>query len=160
MNLYIMRHGEASWDTQIDSERLLTDVGEQQAAAVGKFFIDTKVCVDLVIVSPYKRAQQTANKVLAKFPLVTRIESSNITPEASVTLAQECVEAAGVKNILLISHLPLVANLAGYLTADDNASCGQHWSPATLALLAGDYFLPSCMTMQWIKSPSELVDNL
>ena len=160
MNLYIMRHGEASWDTRIDSERSLTEFGEQQAEAVGKYLSHTNVSIDLVIVSPYTRAQQTANKVLAQFPLVKRIASSSVNPESSVTVAQESLEVAGDKNILLISHLPLVANLTGYLTADDSASVGQHWSPATLACLAGDGFLPSCMTIQWIKSPSELGDTL
>jgi phosphohistidine phosphatase len=160
MNLYIMRHGESSWDTQIDSERSLTDFGQQQATAVGQYLSEANISVDLVMVSPYKRAQQTANKVLDKFPLVKTIESSNFTPESSVAVAQESVEAAGDKNILLISHLPLVANLAGYLTADDSASRGQHWSPATIACLRGDDFLPGCMIVQWIKSPNELVEKL
>lgn len=160
MNLYIMRHGEASWDAQIDSERSLTDFGQQQATAVGQYLGEANISFDLVMVSPYKRAQQTASNVLNKFPSVNRVESSNITPESSVAMAQESIEASGYKNILLISHLPLVANLTGYLTAEDRASRGQHWSPATLAYLKGDYFLPGCMTVQWVKSPNELVEKL
>jgi len=160
MKLVIRRHGEASWDTTLDRQRPLTEVGVQQASAVGYYLSAVGISVDLVIVSPYLRAQQTANSVLAKYPLVKRIESNTITPESSVALAQESIEAEVDKNILLISHLPLVANLTALLSADDSFSSGQCWSPATIACLAGDDFLPSCMTIKWIKSPSELMESL
>jgi phosphohistidine phosphatase len=160
MNLYIMRHGEASWDTKIDSERSLTGIGEQQAIAVGEYLNRADITFALAVVSPYERAQQTAHNVLKQFPLVKRIESTNITPESSIVIAQETIAALGVSNTLLISHLPLVASLTGYLTADGVASDGQHWSPATIVCLSGDNFLPGCMKVQWIKSPSELADNL
>ncbi|MFT6310322.1 MAG: phosphohistidine phosphatase [Porticoccus sp.] len=160
MNLYIMRHGEANWDAKIDSERSLTSIGEQQAITIGEYLNRADITFDLAVVSPYKRAQQTANNVLKQFPSVKRIESTDITPESPIFIAQESLDALGETNVLLISHLPLVASLTGYLTAADVASDGQCWTPATIAYLTGDNFLPGCMKVQWIKSPSELADNL
>ena len=75
--------------------------------------------IDLVIVSPYVRAQQTYAEV-AKLICAEVVEvSAEITPEsdpemfASALLARLQIEPA--ETVLLVSHMPFVCYLTSYL---------------------------------------------
>ena len=119
MKIFIMRHGEASHFASSDAERELTSNGWDHSAAVAQ------ACerqgynqFDMVLVSPYIRAQQTWEAVSKLFSAKEVETYDEITPYGDSEEACQYVTAlAQVKNldtILMISHLPLV----GYLTAD------------------------------------------
>lgn len=66
-NLYVVRHGQTDCNAQgvlqgprIDA--LLSDIGHQQAAALGRAFLETPL--DGVYTSPLRRARQTAQGIL------------------------------------------------------------------------------------------------
>ncbi|AKJ41667.1 phosphohistidine phosphatase SixA [Pragia fontium] len=120
MQIFIMRHGEASYHADSDPLRPLTDKGRQQTAEMALWLRKKIAEIDWVLVSPYVRAQQTLDVFKAEFPIPepTTIETfSALIPGGDamliadylMTLAQD-----GVSSVLLVSHLPLV----GYLVSE------------------------------------------
>ncbi|GAA0319715.1 phosphohistidine phosphatase SixA [Psychrobacter aestuarii] len=118
MKIILMRHGQAAHDAPTDSERPLTTFGEAQALETGEY-LAAKYTPELLIVSPYLRAQQSAAKVSACFDALPSLTQDNITPEddaraALNTLAQyddnECM--------VVVCHMSIVAHIAGLLTGE------------------------------------------
>ena len=119
MNVFIMRHGEAGSFAISDAERTLTQRGEQQSLEVAKAVVGQGVShFDLVLVSPYIRAQQTWDVIEGQFSATKVEECEDITPygQSDDVYQYVCAIADTQKpnSILLVSHLPLV----GYLTAE------------------------------------------
>ncbi|OBT15874.1 phosphohistidine phosphatase SixA [Vibrio sp. UCD-FRSSP16_10] len=119
MNVYIMRHGEAGSFASSDAERTLTSRGETQSLQVAKAVVQQGVNhFDLVLVSPYIRAQQTWDIIKGQFSAGKVEECADITPYGQSEDVYQYVcaiaETQQPQSVLLVSHLPLV----GYLTAE------------------------------------------
>ena len=119
MKIFIMRHGEAVHYAASDAERELTERGRSQSTAVA--IACEKQAVnhfDLVLVSPYIRAQQTWQTISEQFDADKVQTYDEITPYGDSEQASSYVSALAqvdkLETILLVSHLPLV----GYLTAE------------------------------------------
>ncbi len=72
MKLYVARHGETEWNS-LDkicgrTDLNLTEKGICQAHDLGKRMREENKIPDVIIVSPMKRAQQTARAVLEELP--------------------------------------------------------------------------------------------
>ncbi|MFA0698225.1 phosphohistidine phosphatase SixA, partial [Vibrio sp. 10N.222.49.C9] len=81
MNVFIMRHGEAGSFAISDAERTLTQRGEQQSLEVAKAVVGQGVShFDLVLVSPYIRAQQTWDVIKEQFSATKVEECADIMP--------------------------------------------------------------------------------
>ena len=67
MNIWIMRHGEASFSGSSDSARMLTPFGVEMAKKQGQWLGNrlnqAKIQLDKILVSPYLRTQQTLEAV-------------------------------------------------------------------------------------------------
>ncbi|MDD0823967.1 phosphohistidine phosphatase SixA [Mannheimia sp. AT1] len=132
MNIWIMRHGEASFNAPNDAARNLTANGAENVKSQGKWLgehlISQKIQLDKIIVSPYLRAQQTLEHLMlgmqaVNFPqYFANITETweEITPDGNPYTVENYLEFLsdeGAKNILIISHLPLVFDLTQLLTA-------------------------------------------
>lgn len=122
MKVLIMRHGEASALSINDADRSLTPLGQQQTRMVAAWLYSRITLIDHVIVSPYKRAQQTLVAVQQNIKTLGRTETSSmITPSANPTLITRYLYELcqkGIRSVLLISHLPLVGYLVNELCPD------------------------------------------
>jgi phosphohistidine phosphatase len=119
MKVFIMRHGEAGSFALNDAQRTLTERGEAQSQQVAEAVISQGVTgFDLVLVSPYIRAQQTWDVISHRFSAKRVEECEDITPYGQSDDVHEFIcalaETQGLDSVLLVSHLPLV----GYLTAE------------------------------------------
>lgn len=148
MNIWVMRHGEAAFNAKTDKERTLTEYGQktafEQGQVLGKYFENQSVKLDKVLVSPYLRTQQTWANVREGIQAVSSVQSfanldsvvetwDGITPSGSTLVVEDYLrflQEEGAKNVLLISHLPLVYDLVEALT-QRNASV--HFHPAVIA---------------------------
>lgn len=118
MRLLIMRHGEAEPYTgeQTDRDRELTPVGSDQARQAARSI--ARPAPQRVLVSPYRRTQQTAAMVCAE---LGRIEWQTCdwlrsgAPLDQATLELDKLDGAST---LLISHMPLVSLLVEYYTGE------------------------------------------
>jgi phosphohistidine phosphatase len=91
-----------------------------------------------VLVSPYQRAQQTADEVCKALGFSGRRETVDwATPESDLEEALRALDLRGESDLLLVTHQPFVGNLAGWLVN------GSHSEPlpmatASLAELEGE----------------------
>ncbi len=162
MKIWIMRHGEAGFNAQNDSERNLTENGKKMAYRQGEWLgnrlANLNARLDKIIVSPYVRTQQTFAELAKGLQavgfsqnLTNQIEIwAGITPDGSPEQVYDYLNFLrdeGAENILLISHLPLVFDLVHCITHYQQSV---HFYPAVLAEIdwKGNYG-----TVQAVQNP-------
>lgn len=120
MKIILIRHGHAESFSHSDASRMLTQQGEQQAQQTAAWLLNQGYQLDALMVSPYKRAQQTANAIAQIFdvPITT---CDKITPEDSPQAAFEWLDSLLLPQsatIAVVCHMPIVASLATLLTGE------------------------------------------
>ena len=158
--VYVMRHGDTVSRANTDAERPLSERGIAEAESM----VDTLLAEPpgLIWVSPYLRAQQTKDAVVAGLtqhgcnPLVETVEG--ITPDdhpmAVLALLSRYQESADQAQgpLLLVSHNPLVSLLLSVLT-EGHAQPSIGMATASIACLQGDVFASGSMILEWYKTP-------
>jgi len=123
MQLFVMRHGQASPTAPSDQQRPLTVTGEKEASLMGKWLSKASTQIDCIVVSPYVRAQQTAKLVQQSLPYDVKIETLDmITPSGSAPVAHDYLDGLLAVNkyqsVLFVSHMPFVSYFVAELTYD------------------------------------------
>lgn len=134
MRLLLMRHAEAA-PGYPDEQRQLTAFGLSTLANAPLALRAELQQVDRVFVSPYRRTRQTFER------LETGIEytlSEALTPDSTPSKVCALLQALPLDStVLLVTHMPLVGWLSGYLQEGAN-SVGYGFSPAQVELLEMD----------------------
>ena len=124
MQIFVMRHGQAEIVAPEDALRPLTVAGVKEAKITGQWLAKNSLPFDYIFVSPYVRAQQTADAVISQLSAVGTRETLNfITPEDSPKAVHDYLDGLcserQYKAILFVSHMPLVSYLVAELTSDN-----------------------------------------
>ena len=113
MEIIIIRHGQAASPGLYgrDADRPLTDVGHADTLRLGQRLKEAGLIPDKVFSSPYVRARQTTDNLLEGLGRKKVHETDKLVPHGDPReVAQWSVsQATPDKRILLVSHLPLVA---------------------------------------------------
>lgn len=117
MKIILMRHGQAEDQTRPDSARQLTDFGQQQAELTAEYVAEHHT-PDVIVVSPYTRAQQTAAKLQAQLPNVRTLTQDNITPSDDAREALADLADIESECMVVVCHMSIVANIASLLTGE------------------------------------------
>lgn len=123
MKLILVRHGQATAYCADDAGRDLTEFGCVQAQQTAEY-ISQHHTVDLIISSPYNRAEQTAKVILAQLatmqPSPKFITLDSITPDDDANVALSNIDRTittmfGDENkcVVVVCHMPIVAHLTG-----------------------------------------------
>ena len=114
MKLYLMQHALA-YSAQENPERALNPEGVEQAKSSVHGIKRMGLTFDLILTSPKRRSQQTAALIAeaVRFPYsdiqATEAILPDQSPEEVLTLLQK---EPTDSNILIVSHLPYLANLS------------------------------------------------
>ncbi|MBE7373081.1 phosphohistidine phosphatase SixA [Pseudomonas lopnurensis] len=149
MRLWLLRHGEAEPRARTDAERNLTergrrDVRDNAAHLRGR-------ALQAILVSPFQRAQQTADEVRRTLGYAGPCETVPwLTPESDLGEALRHLDQRGERDLLLVTHQPLVGNLGGWLVN------GHHGEPlamatASLAELEGEAIAGGLMRLVSVR---------
>lgn len=116
-----MRHGNAQAFAKRDRERELTELGIQQVQSNAKWLSQLPMKIDLVLVSPYVRAQQTWELVSNWINVPTYCQTlADLVPNGNATQVHDHVDALiqleKPQSILMVSHMPLVSYLVESFT--------------------------------------------
>lgn len=148
MNIWVMRHGEAAFNAKTDNQRSLTENGQKMSITQGQWLAkrlqEQQLSLDKILVSPYLRTQQTfaqlqqglqGGEYLQIFANFAQIVETweGITPSGNpdnVLNYLDFLRNEGAKNVLIISHLPLVYELVYALTQGKSTV---HFYPAVIA---------------------------
>ncbi|WP_323841515.1 MULTISPECIES: SixA phosphatase family protein [unclassified Moraxella] len=130
MKLILVRHGQAEPYCDDDAGRRLTHVGKMQASQTADFLVNfTKNNpVDVVITSPYHRANQTASIILNELICAGQnpafMTVKNITPDDNPAVGLDGIDHAVCHQfgtaiddltVVIVSHMPIIAHLAATL---------------------------------------------
>ena len=119
MQIIIMRHGDAEPIKLNDKERNLSSLGEKQAQQAGrwlnKYYAASKG-IELALVSPYQRAQQSYYQLATQVKVARKEICEDIVPEGSSKLVHDYIDYLIAqnkveRNLLLVSHMPFVSYL-------------------------------------------------
>lgn len=152
MRLWLLRHGEAEAHARTDAERALTANGCQQVRQAARLLEGRTL--GMILVSPYLRAQQTA--ALVKEVLNDDSELRTVrwlTPDSDPREVLAQLDHYRETELLLVTHQPLVGNLAGWLIH------GHRQQPlamdtASLAELEGDMLAAGLMNLVSLVHPT------
>ncbi|HEY4428617.1 MAG TPA: phosphohistidine phosphatase SixA [Solirubrobacteraceae bacterium] len=119
--LWLLRHAEAEpHGVRPDSERRLTERGEQQARAAGLALVKMDVSFDAVLFSPKARARQTAELAAEAWSDEARERLREYPPLAGgfdARQAQEALADVGPEaRVLLVGHEPDLSRVVAELT--------------------------------------------
>ena len=108
MEVFVMRHGQAEAVAPSDALRPLTENGLMEAKITGQWLSEVMHSFDCVFVSPYLRAQQTADVVTKQLNEVgIRKTLSFITPEDNAKDVHDYLDAVfsleQYQKVLLVS---------------------------------------------------------
>lgn len=154
MKLWLLRHGEAESAARTDAERNLTAHGRRQVREAAAQLQDRPL--QAVLVSPYLRAQQTADVLCEVLGFSgSRVIVPWLTPDSDLRQTLRELDGYALQELLLVTHQPLVGALAGLLLH------GHRQQPlamntASLALLEGDALLAGLMTLSAHKHPAPI----
>ena len=137
MQIFIMRHGQADMVAPTDALRPLSAIGVTEASMIGQWLLVNVSTIDAIFISPYLRAQQTANAVLDVLGDIAYKETVNfITPEDSPKDVHDYLDSVcsekQFQKVLLVSHMPLVSYLVAELTTDNTMPIFQTASVAQI----------------------------
>ncbi|QLF92301.1 phosphohistidine phosphatase SixA [Pseudomonas sp. ABC1] len=151
MNLWLLRHGEAERRTSHDPDRHLTDEGRQEVARNARRLLGESLQV--ILVSPYRRAQQTAEVVRQVLGYEGLCETHDwLIPDADPAEALRQLDLRTEANILLVTHQPFVGELAGWLI-NGHRSDPLPMSTGSLARLEGEAVAVGLMNLVTLHHP-------
>lgn len=146
MRLFLMRHGEAEPLGRRDADRALTQTGRAAVASKQSLLPD----VDRLIVSPYLRALQTADILVGEGLNVRhRLVDERVLPDCPLSPIIEELILPDIGDQLIVAHNPLLSSLVAELAGDEGA--GVQLSPADVACLEADAWLPGCARLHWVR---------
>jgi phosphohistidine phosphatase len=125
MDLILWRHAEAfeAGEGQDDLERALTAKGERQAARMAQWLNQALPATTRVLVSPARRAQQTAQPLERRFKTVPAL-----APDGTVDgLLAAARWPESREPVLVVGHQPTLGLAAAYLLAGITLATGEPW---------------------------------
>jgi phosphohistidine phosphatase len=154
MNLYLMRHANAGLpreNPKLDAKRGLVKEGKEQCMTMARILSALKVQVDVVVSSPLKRAQQTAQFVATELGYDGKVEiNSALLPDADYVAFQDMlVKYAGREGILAVGHNPSLFQFLGKLITG-NGGASIRMRKASIACVNMDQHPPR---LQWLMDP-------
>lgn len=117
MRLYVVRHAQAQSDapTGLDLDRPLTAKGRQQAAWLGRWFGQQRVCPERVLVSGAVRTRETA-KAICDALGHSMVVCDGLLPGGVVSQVLDLItEHAGSAGLVVVGHNPLLEQLVATL---------------------------------------------
>lgn len=163
MNLYIIRHaiavneGTAEFE---DSQRPLTDKGRKKMRQIAKGLRTLGVEFDLILSSPYLRAQETAEVLGDVFKMKKKILfSESLIPEAEPEkVIAEINESHSVDSLALVGHEPHLSSLIGLLTSGNVNIDMTLKKGGVCRLSADDLHHEHRAALEWLLTPGILVE--
>ena len=123
----MLRHGiaidRADPACPTDPHRFLTEKGRARTRAACQGWATTGVEIDLLCVSPYVRAQQTADIAVEALGLqeVDRITVDALVPMGEPDAVDEFLRGCAAESVLCVGHAPNLDELVAYLVGAGEA---------------------------------------
>lgn len=151
MRLWLLRHGEAEPRARTDAERNLTEAGRAEVQRNAAHLIGQPL--QAILVSPYNRAQQTAEVVRQELGFAGALETVPwLTPESDLDDAMLYLDRRSEEGLLLVTHQPFVGALGGWLI-NGHRCAPLPMATGSLAELDGEHIAAGLMHLVSLRHP-------
>lgn len=159
MELYLLRHGIAvergTPGFKKDSGRPLTQEGKEKMHQIAEAMLGMELRFDLILSSPYVRAEQTANIVagdLDEEVTFTRF----LEPGGNALRLISQINDESPQRVLLVGHEPDLSQLISVLITGGSVA-GIELKKGGLCKLTTDKLVfGRCATLDWLLTPKQL----
>lgn len=142
MRLWVLRHGQAEPHAATDAKRPLTEFGRQEVLGMVQRLLQEPP--DVILASPYLRAQQTAELVREQLSMRRAVVTVDwATPDGDPLAVLDHIAERSEANVLLVSHQPLVGQLLSLAVEGHRQA---HYPMPTAGLACLDMTLPAAGT--------------
>lgn len=152
MDLFLLRHAEASFQQGPDEERQLTARGRRELLHIISANAHHLVGIEHIWVSPYVRAQQTLALIRPYLPdAAAVVDTDLLTPDQDPLAILPLLRAVNTPSCLLVAHQPLLGRLLDKLC---NLAPGeQSLGTSALAAISLVDFAPGLGQLRWLRQP-------
>ncbi|HTD67529.1 MAG TPA: phosphohistidine phosphatase SixA [Candidatus Limnocylindria bacterium] len=163
MELYLLRHAIALEREEFkgdDSERPLTPEGKKKMRRIAKGLQALEISFDVLLSSPYRRAQETADMVAARFNIRRHLQLTDaLTPRGNrQALIQEIAAFKGrAESIGLVGHEPYLSTLAATLIFGRPVAGLNLKKGGVLKLTLDGIRFGRCAELDWLLTPRQLM---
>jgi phosphohistidine phosphatase len=159
MEIYILRHGiaaeRATSGHKKDSDRPLTLEGEDKMRQIAEAILSMELKFDLILSSPFKRAEQTANIVASELDEeVTFTEFLEPDGNALELIAE--INDEKPQRVLLVGHEPYLSQLISVLTTGGSDAAIELKKGGLCKLTTDKLTFGRCATLNWLLTPKIL----
>lgn len=125
MWIHLLRHGIAidrdDPACPTDPQRFLTPKGKERTRASVRGFATVEPVIDAVFVSPYRRAQETADIAVEELGLedLPRHEIAALVPMGEPAEVVQALQRETHRGVLVVGHAPNLDRVAGFLVGSD-----------------------------------------
>lgn len=161
MNLYLIRHAIAEEESPSgeDSQRVLTEKGAKKMRQIARGLKTLGVEFDVILTSPYLRAEQTANILADVFKMKKKVHlSENLVPMGDPDLLlAEINEKYPVNSLAMVGHEPYLSTFVSLLTADGSPVEMTFKKGGVCHLSTDDLHHTRNATLEWLLTPGIMV---
>jgi phosphohistidine phosphatase len=163
MRIYLIRHGIACEPNdpslEGDRQRPLTTGGREKIEQIAGRLKKLGVKPDLILSSPYLRAEQTAVILANEFGLIQNLKYSDLLvpggePEAIIS---EIVANYMVDDLFIVGHEPCLGLLISGLVAGNSVLAINIKKGGVCCLLAEDLRHDLSAALEWLLTPNILL---
>lgn len=167
MDLFLLRHGIAidrgtpGYEDENDSQRPLTSKGAARIHRIAQAAKRLRLKFDLILSSPYLRAQQTAQVVASFYKMEDRLHlTGNLIPaaHASALIGEIHETYASALSILLVGHEPYLSGLTSMLLAGDENMMITFKKGGLCKLSVDELRYDRCATLEWLMTPKQMLN--
>jgi phosphohistidine phosphatase len=163
MNLYLLRHGIAvepgAPGYATDADRPLLPKGERKLEEIAKAMAALELSFDLILSSPYRRANQTAELIAGSLKLRKRVEfCEDLTPGGSPKRVLERLTHLDPvpENVLLVGHEPYLSDLISLLLSGESGLSIVMKKGGLCKLSADQLRFGPCASLEWLATPKQM----
>jgi len=159
MKIFLMRHGIASEPGgsrfEVDARRQLTDAGREKIHKIAHALKELEIKPDLILSSPFVRAEQTAAILAREYDMEERLKFSDLLVPAgkAEAILDEITEKYMVEELLLVSHEPCLSLLISALAAGGPDLSITLKKGGVCCLSANDLRIERRATIEWLITP-------
>ena len=159
MEIYILRHGIAvdrgTPGYKKDSDRPLTQEGEEKMHQIADTMLAMGLKFDLILSSPYTRAEQTAQIVADTLDHEVTFTKS-LAPDANALELIAEINDEKPHSVLLVGHEPDLSRLISVLVCGTSDSSFELKKGGLCKLTAETITFGRCATLNWMITPKHL----
>ena len=163
MKLLIVRHADAGDATEFaktgksDDQRPLSDKGREQMQDAAEGLKELVPSADLLVMSPYVRAVQTAEIVKAAYGTIETETTRTLEPEVAPAEFEAWLREQPERDVVIaVGHEPHLSTLATYLMCGADDSRMEMKKGGACLLVFDKRVKRGAGTLRWLMGPKQL----